>query len=177
MWREGLGTQSPRAAALCLGILRSCHKARKKRYRNDSRGSHSVTQGTITSTRNAQGSMGCPDKVCFSVFPAESYYFFFCQSKEKVSPSPQQREWPPLYAGKSPGCVRGKISKKRAARKVKMQAGLGWEVCGALIPLHRGTDFNKAGSLRGKAAVDSRVLPWQALLLCSLFRVFTFQAL
>lgn len=103
--------------------------------------------------------------------------FFFCQSKEKVSPSPQQREWPPLYAGKSPGCVRGKISKKRAARKVKMQAGLGWEVCGALIPLHRGTDFNKAGSLQGKAAVDSRVLPWQALLLCSLFRVFTFQAL
>lgn len=58
----------------------------------------------------------------------------------------------PHYVQKnSPGCVRGKISEKRAARKVKMQAGLGWEVCRALILLHRGTDFNKAGSLRGDA--------------------------
>lgn len=79
------------------------------------------------------------------------HYYFSAKRKEKSSPSLQQREWPPLCAGKSPGCVRGKISKERAGRKVEMQAGLGWEVCRALIPLHQGTDFNKAGSLRGDA--------------------------
>lgn len=121
--------------------------------------------------------MGYPDHVSVSLCSQQKVTIFFLPKQRKRLSITQQREWPPLYAGKSPGCVRGKISKKRAARKVKMQAGLGWEVCRALIPLHRGTDFNKAGSLRGKAAVDSRVLPWQALLLCSLFRVFTFQAL
>lgn len=48
-------------------------------------------------------------------------------------------------------CQGGRSARNVQPGKVKMQAGLGWEVCRALIPLHRGTDFNKAGSLRGDA--------------------------
>lgn len=80
---------------------------------------------------------------------------FLCQSKERKGGGPLHHlsngSGPHYVQKNSPGCVRGKISEKRAARKVKMQAGLGWEVCRALILLHRGTDFNKAGSLRGDA--------------------------
>lgn len=105
------------------------------------------------SPSNAQGSMGV--QIASAALRSQQKLLFLCQSKakkerKKKPPHHFSNGSGPHYVQKnSPGCVRGKISEKRAARKVKMQAGLGWEVCRALILLHQGTDFNKAGSLRG----------------------------
>jgi hypothetical protein len=56
-----------------------------------------------------------------------------------------------------------------------MQAGLGWEVCRALIPRTKGLTLTRQAVCEA-VQVDSHVLLWQALLLCSLFRIFSFQA-
>lgn len=130
-------------------------------------------------TSNAQGSMGV--QTASVSLCSQQKLLFLCQGKERKK---KKKKKPlhhfsngsgPHYVQKnSPGCVRGKISENCAARKVKMQAGPGWEVCRALILLHRGTDFNKAGSLRGDAGLTHTCCrgSLSCFVLCSEFSSF-----
>lgn len=100
---------------------------------------------------------------------------FSALSKEKAL-HPFSNRSGPHYAQEIPAGTKGEDQRETAAGKVKTQAGRGWEVCRALIPCTKGLILTRQAVCR-TPRVDSPVLLWQALQLCSAFRILSFQAL
>lgn len=72
----------------------------------------------------------------------------FCPSKEKAL-HPFGNRSGPHYAQEIPAGMQGEDQRETAAGKVETQAGLGWEVCRALIPRTEGLILTRQALARG----------------------------
>lgn len=71
----------------------------------------------------------------------------------------------PFCAGNPPG-TKGGGQPEESSRERENAGRLGWEVCRALIPLHQGTDFNKAGCLQTLRADSCAAVAGSSALFC-----------
>lgn len=100
------------AAALCLAILRSCHKA--KGIEMTLEDPIQSLKGPSRALEMPRGAWGTQTTSLFLCVPSRKLLFFFCQSKEKGSPSPSNGSGP-HYMQENPLGVSG----GRSARNVQ----------------------------------------------------------
>lgn len=101
------------------------------------------------STSNAQGARGVQSMPLFLCVASRSYYFYAKAKKNALHRFSYGSG--PHYVQENPLGVSGEDQQETCSQESKNAGRPGMGSLQSANPLHRGTDFNKAGALRGEA--------------------------